>query len=424
VNKQKSARPPKPQEHPPVDTGLVRPRHAAPDAFEQNPLREVSERISLQATEGLDDAGRVREALRIVIAEGLSVSEAARRCHVAPSFLSQWREKYLAILNETPSIAEQPLMDKGAMLRDADLVRIPRVAREHFAENWERLVEATRATPSTFRQHPVLVFLENSWLTSWLYQEGRLDRGVLAGVSVVVAVLVLTATFIFAGHFYRQEKPQPDAVEDFDVAIRKAADVARNFFRAEPAEEKMKFVRADGPVRALMEEYFRRHPAVGFPVADLTKAIPDTDRFALEFDIPSLDRRHFCVVINRAGTLLVDWETTSLFQEANLEQIRQSQPRSPVRVAVHVVSDDYYNYSFTRDRFRCYRLYYPGLQLDLLAYAAKDSAEERTLNTLLQPVTSSRRQVTAVLEVKYPPGDVPANQVELVRIVSEDWILP
>jgi hypothetical protein len=389
VNKQKSARPPKPQEHPPVDTGLVRPRHAAPDAFEQNPLREVSERISLQATEGLDDAGRVREALRIVIAEGLSVSEAARRCHVAPSFLSQWREKYLAILNETPSIAEQPLMDKGAMLRDADLVRIPRVAREHFAENWERLVEATRATPSTFRQHPVLVFLENSWLTSWLYQEGRLDRGVLAGVSVVVAVLVLTATFIFAGHFYRQEKPQPDAVEDFDVAIRKAADVARNFFRAETAEEKMKFVRADGPVRALMEDYFRRHPAVGFPVADLTKAIPDTDRFALEFDIPSLDRRHFCVVINRAGTLLVDC-----------------------------------NYSFTRDRFRCYRLYYPGLQLDLLAYAAKDSAEERTLNTLLQPVTSSRRQVTAVLEVKYPPGDVPANQVELVRIVSEDWILP
>ena len=95
---------------------MIRPRVADPDAFEQNPLNQVSERLSLKATEGLDDAGRVREAVRIVIAEGISISEAARRCHVAPSFLAEWREKYLALLNEEPSIAPQPLLQKGVML--------------------------------------------------------------------------------------------------------------------------------------------------------------------------------------------------------------------------------------------------------------------------------------------------------------------
>ena len=84
---------------PPADTEGVRPRDAGQDAFEQNPLSQVSERLSMQATEGLDDAARVREALRIVIAEGISVADAARRCHVAPSCLAKWRAKYLSLLN-------------------------------------------------------------------------------------------------------------------------------------------------------------------------------------------------------------------------------------------------------------------------------------------------------------------------------------
>jgi len=403
---------------------MVQPRHVAPDAFEQNPLSQVSERISMQATEGLDDAGRVREALRVVIAEGVPISEAARRCHVAPSFLAEWRAKYLALLNEEPSIASQPLMEEGAILKDADLVRIPRVAREHFAENWERLVEITRATPSTFRQHPVLLFLENSWLTGWLYNEGKVDRGVFAGASVVLAVLVLAATFLLAGHFYRHEQHVPAKVENLDADIRRAADVAIKFFKAESAEEKMKYVRADGAARDLMEEYFERHPAEGLPGVVLTTAMPDANRYALEFDMPSLDRKHFCVVVKHGGQLLVDWETCSLFQEANFEQIRKTKPRRPVRVAARVVADNYYNYGFTADKFTCFRLFYPGLALDLFAYTPKDSMEEGRLKGLLEPVVGSERQVTAVLEIKYPASDAPANQVEIVRIVSEDWVVP
>ncbi len=180
--------PPHQPSRPPADPADVRPRHAAPDDFEQNPLNQVSERLSLQAAAGLDDAGRVREAMRIVIAEGLSIAEAANRCHVAPSHLAQWREKYLELLNETPSIAASPLFEPSSGPTDADLVRIPQAAREQFAENWARLMERTRATPDSFHQHPFIVFLENSWLTSWLYHEGRLDRGVAAGAVGRVAV--------------------------------------------------------------------------------------------------------------------------------------------------------------------------------------------------------------------------------------------
>jgi hypothetical protein len=419
-----------------------------PDSFEQNPLSQVSERISLQAAESLDDRGRVREALRIVIDEEVSIAEAARRCNIAPSFLASWREKYLALLNEEPSIARQPLMQSGETVKDADLVRIPRAAREHFADNWEQLVEITRATPSTFRQHPIQVFLENSQLTSWLYHEGKLDRGVFAGVTVVLAVLLLTASFLMAGRFYRQEPPKQVKVENVDSDIRRAAEVALKFFSAGTVEEKAKFIRHGEQSRTLMEEYYRRHPVASIADATLTTAMPGKDLYALEFDIPSLNRKHFCVVTDRGGEMLVDWETSSLFQEVHLQEIRKMKPVKPVRVAARVVEDTYYNYGFTDKAFTCYRLAYPGLELDLFAYAAKDSLEDQTLKALLKPVTTSKpeekkpgteadgkgyfkaeipneRQITAVLEVKYPAGDkVPSNQVEIVRILNEEWVSP
>jgi hypothetical protein len=410
---------------PEVDRELVRPRPAAPDSFEQNPLSQVAERLSLQAAEGIDDAGRVREALRIVVDEEVSIAEAARRCNVSPSFLAAWREKYVTLLSDEPSIAAQPLLQRGATMKDADLVCIPSAAREHFADNWERLVEITRATPSTFRQHPVQLFLENSKLTNWLYNEGRLDRGVFAGVTVVFGVLLLTISFLMAGHFYRQDTPRQPKPLNMDIENRRAAEVANRFFKAATMEEKMKFVRHNEQSRALMEDYYRKHPAASIPDAMLTRAMANKGLYALEFEIPSLHRRHVCIVADRGGEMLVDWETSSLFQEEHLQEIRKQKPVNPVRVAVRVFEDTYYNYGFTQKAFSCYRLAYPGLQLDLFAYAVKDSQEDQTLKALLKPVTENERQITAVLEVKFPAGEnVPSNQVEIVRILNEEWLAP
>lgn len=414
-----------PAQQPAAPGDAVKPRHSASDAFEQNPLSNVSERLSIKATEGLDDAGRVREALRIVIAEGVPLAEAARQCHVAPSFLAHWREKYLALLAEETSIAQQPLMEKGAVLKDADLVRIPQAAREHFAENWSRLVEITRATPSTFRQPPLRLFLENSWLTSWLFNEGELDRGAAIGTAVALSITVLAGTFIAAGHFYRQDAPPPVKVENIEEGIQRAATAAIAFFKAETAEAKMQLARPGEPVRRLMEDYFKKHGVSVINDAALTKAMPGEGMYALEFEVPSLNRKHLCVVVERDGRMLVDWETSSFFQEAHLEEIRKAKPRTPVRVAARVTEDNYYNYGFTDSGFTCYRLSYPGLELDLFAYAVKDSLEDQTLRALLQPVTASERNITAVMEVKYPAGDdIPANQVEIVRILQEDWVAP
>ena len=184
------------------------------------------------------------------------------------------------------------------------------------------------------------LFLENSWLTSWLYDEGRFDRGVAAGAGVVLAVLVLTGTFFIAGHFYRQEQPRPELVENVNAAILRAADVAQKFFTAEGAPEKMKYVRLNEQTRVLMTDYYQNHSAAAITDAQLTLGMPGSDLYALEFEIPSLNRKHLCVVVDRGGQLLLDWETSSLFQEENFENIRRTRPQTPVRIAARVEGDD------------------------------------------------------------------------------------
>lgn len=402
----------------------VRPRRTVTDAFEQNPLSSLPERISLQAAEGMDDAGRVREALRAVIADGLPLAEAARRCGVAPSFLAEWQGRYLALLSEDTSIATGPLMETGGISGNADLVSIPQAAIARFSDNWDRLMEQTHATPSTFRQSPLRLFLENSALTRWMFENGKLDRGALAGVVVVLSVLVITFTFFTRGETYQPAGTRPPPPENLDDTIRLAAETGKQFFRAATFEEKAGYVRAEGPVRALMEEYFRDHPPVSLPDSVLKAAIPDAQRMLVELAIPSLGRSHMWAVIHSGGGWLLDWESSSLFQEYNLEKLFRTRPSAPTRIAVKVESGSYYNFGFTPDLYHCYEVSYPGVKADLFAYARKGSAEDTTLQTLVSPMEGAERYTTAILEVKYPAPDAEANQVELVRIVADDWVAP
>ena len=94
-------------------------------------------------------SNRVREALRLVLT-GDSLKEAGRRCHVAPSVIAEWRQRYLDLIDAGRSAAGGRPFEEAGRVKDADLIHIPQQARELFAENWERLLEHTRANPRRF----------------------------------------------------------------------------------------------------------------------------------------------------------------------------------------------------------------------------------------------------------------------------------
>ena len=405
-----------------ADLSRVAPRASPGDVFESNPLSAVREAVrDGSARHALDDSTRVREALRSVIEEGDTVKEAAREWKVAPSAIAEWRAKYQDLLKED-AVPESPLMEFERRPQVDSSVYIPEAAREIFLENWERLVRETAATPSDFVQSPRQIFLQTSRLTSWLFQEGQLDRGILSGfVSCVIGLAILTS-FLMADRNAATGVPLPEPAPREDLAINEAAAVAQSFFKADHWEERLEFVRQPEAVRGMMQAYYQDHPDGPINDAALEMAMPVRHLVNLSFEIPSLNRSHFLCVVLSKGRHLVDWESSSLYQEEQLGRLRAARSMEPTRIAVTVTKSEaanYYNYAFNDPaRWECYQLGYPGLDLNLFGYALKESADAISLNAMLGIVDKQ----AAVLEVRFPPDSQTDNQVEIVGVLRGEWV--
>jgi hypothetical protein len=170
-----------------------------------------------------------------------------------------------------------------------------------------------------------------------------------------------------------------------------------------------------------MENYYKNR-ALGIPDATPGQVWPHVGVYSLEFRSEALGRNMLVNVLERNGHMLVDWETTSLFQEVYIDELRKNRPVTPVVLSAKVQTADYYNFGYTEDKFASYRLSYPGLQMDLFGYAVKGSREHQTLESMILPITAGERSMTAILEVKYPAADAALNQVQITKILQESWV--
>ena len=404
----------------------VRPRHAVADSFEQNPLSAVTARVTAQAIAGMSDSERVREALRDVLERRDGLAEAARTWQVAPSALSEWQRRYAAFLEEELNVAERPLMEGGGMARDADLVTVPEAAREMFQANWERMVEVSRVTEASFRQRPWRLFLENSWMTGWMFTDGKLERNSLAGLVVAVVSVVAIGAVLAGGKLIRREESgavEEEVVDDEEV-ISRAAAVAQEFFLAGDVEGKLRVLRGGEGVQREASEYFRARGVAVIADAVLSRGMTSRGITSLEFEVPSQQRTHLINVVERGGVMKMDWETSSLYQEGHLAGLREKKPNGLERVVVKVARDNYYNYGFGEAGYECFRLTYPGLVLDLYGYVARDTAEHVKLDTMLRAkeMIGEEPVEAVVLEVRYPEKAKAANQVEVVRVLKDQWL--
>ena len=402
-----------------AELSQLSPRAPRSASFEQNPLNTPRAGAGESASPlAMEDGLRVREALRRVLQEGDSVKEAARDLQVAPSSVAEWRARYQDLLAEEGG----PLFEVGEGPRNADLTEIPEVARELFSENWERLVSETETSQASLTQNPRQVFLQTSRLTSWLYQDGQLDRSILAGVLTGMVGLALLASFLLTSRQPLAVVAPPEAPVRGDVVIDEAAVVAQAFFKAETWKDRLNYVRQPEAVAGMMEAFYKSHADGPIQDAALALGMPEGHVVNLGYDIPSLGRAHFMSLVKSKGRYLVDWESSSLYQEPNLLQMREARSVEPTRVAVTIArneNDKYHNYAFSEEsRWVCYQLGYPGLKVGLYGYVAKESALARELDELLG--VSDKH--AAVLEVRYPAAGAMENQVEIVSLLRGEWV--
>ena len=402
------------------------PRAASADDFEQNPLPLVH--IRLQASEidpaqilELSEEERVREAVRRVLQDGTSIHDAAHDLHLSAASIHTWRARYSSFLEEAVFGETNP--DAAA----EDSV-IGKAAQRKFLENWERLLNATQTKPRDFHQEPLEVFLQTSTATSWLYdEEGKLDRFTIAGTITVLLGVLTVIIFLLnhPGHAPRdpdvkvRSLPTLEAGPTGSLDVRSASETVQRFLKASSYIDKLPFIKDREQVGPQVREYYQRHSDAPILDANLIQTMEGRNTLSLSFDIPSRKATWFFNSVLVGDAYLIDWPTSTLCQTDIFERFMAAKSTRPTVLHVRMVRGNYYNYEWSdRQKYACYNLTFPGLQQTLYGYVTRDSQ----LGIDLQLLTALEPSHAAILEVKYPSPAPEDRQVEILRLVSKEWL--
>ncbi|MES2709510.1 MAG: hypothetical protein V4726_23135 [Verrucomicrobiota bacterium] len=219
--------------------------------------------------------------------------------------------------------------------------------------------------------------------------------------------------------------------------VQGAEKAVRDFLAADGVEAKLPYIRQPERVRPLMEKWYRTHPAGPMKAGAISLQqktggeIESPGYFimlAMPVEVPDPlnpgsvmeEMTFFSVEEIRNGsssTYLVDWETSTGYQEMPLEIFKSTMPAEFHRFRIFVKSGDYYNHGFDELSWQCVEIYYPGRDFHLWGYVKRSSLEGRMLLIKLEAGWSG----PLIAELQYPENPVSRDQVIVNRMVHSSW---
>jgi hypothetical protein len=427
---------------------LVQPRANPSDAFEQNPLATSGESSSAEAKSARSALGqgeqRVQEAVRRVIEDGAVAGAVAREFGLAPSSIYLWKKRYFDYVSR--QVVEAPA-GSGAAVSNGILSA---QSKQRFADNWSRLIDATHATSRDFEQEPLVVFLQTSPYTGWLYDDdGRFQRGLLAGLLILIigGAAILLGLTVDRGPGNRNDAEAAARKSDspaempkprHDLEVAKAAETVQAFLRAEGWPLRVRFIHNGSKKVDALKDFFTRNSDAPVTDAVLSLGMVGDGIVSLAFEVPSQKRTLFFNVIPEGREYLMDWETSTLVQEERIERLLREKLTTPTRIFVLVSRDDYYNRQWSDEKkFQCFKLQFPGLERNIFGYTARDSKVGIDLLALtaspdnylhaasaLEPSPENEElklSHAAVVDVRFPDNAQDPRQVEITQLHRADW---
>lgn len=372
----------------------------------------------------------MKEAMRLMVEEGQSREQVARKLKIAPLKLRHWENAYHEFLQK--DLNEGEYHDTDAQLRD-----LPDDVKNRFHENWDQVME--KATERRVKVTPLRAKLMANPITRWFFrnEHGDLDFGVITGVTIVVLGLVFASSFISSFSNAKATLAGEDpggafvygelggVAHDPKLAWQTVVD----FHKTPTWEEKLEYVIAPDRVRPLMEDWYRRHPEdiyynrIGY-YEDFTLT-HDGDSYlnvAVEVskatDLPGNEKPFYMAMKRTKSGYKVDWEVSSGYQPMDVVDYREQRPVTPMEFRFTIEKGDYFNFGFTSDDYHCFTATYVGLDRPFFIYGRKDDPTARDLHTMLEEVKPS---MGAIVRVRYPEKAQADDQLILEGVVSKTW---
>jgi hypothetical protein len=201
-----------------------------------------------------------------------------------------------------------------------------------------------------------------------------------------------------------------------------AHPIARAFLEAKTVEERLKVV--DRP--EIVAERIRRHHPDGTIESE---GLGDYSHFSQirmigSYAIVPLRTRDFRMRMMTFRVdpdgLKVDWESWVGWSDMAWDDFIEQRPQGAHAFRVNLAAVEYYNFEFADDRkWQSFRVISPDEQHALYGYVERDSPAHVALRSTLDEGFTR-----AFIELRFAENAANSEQVEITRVVAENWLDP
>jgi len=118
--------------------------------------------------------------------------------------------------------------------------------------------------------------------------------------------------------------------------------------------------------------------------------------------------------------IVVDWESFVGYSEITLSEFISKKPRNSTLMRLNATSDNYFNYQFQEDIYRCLYLRNPEDTEAVYGYIERGSRADDQLSRIIESGQSIR---FITLKIQYPKKLGGKNQVIIDEILTSGWLI-
>ena len=196
------------------------------------------------------------------------------------------------------------------------------------------------------------------------------------------------------------------------------------FLNSDDIEAKIKLSRSSERVIPLMRKYYQNYDDGPIAFRRISSAGEKGTGIIDGFYLIKVSFPDFSILpvilAYENDRIVVDWESFVGYSEITLSEFISKKPRNSTLMRLNATSDNYFNYQFQEDMYRCLYLRNPEDTEAVYGYIERGGRADDQLSRIIESGQSIR---FLTLKIQYPKKLGGKNQVIIDEIVTSGWLI-
>lgn len=196
------------------------------------------------------------------------------------------------------------------------------------------------------------------------------------------------------------------------------------FLNSDDIEAKIKLSRSSERVIPLMRKYYQNYDDGPIAFRRISSAGEKGTGIIDGFYLIKVSFPDFSILpvilAFENDRIVVDWESFVGYSEITLSEFISKKPRNSTLMRLNATSDNYFNYQFQEDIYRCLYLRNPEDTDAVYGYIERGSRADDQLSRIIESGQSIR---FLTLKIQYPKKLGGKNQVIIDEILTSGWLI-